>query len=126
MKMKLELIAVVGYALNIHESLYWATLDPQCNETDVRLVDGQSHHEGGVEICLNGVWGSVCAERYRWERGLWDMREARVVCQQLGYDGREFSQGFQHIIKNLLCLSSRVNFTTAAVHCYFVKCVCSG
>ena len=47
-----------------------------------------------MEICLNGVWGSVCAERYSWQRELWGVREARVVCRQLGYDGREFFSGF--------------------------------
>ena len=60
-----------------------------------------------MEICLNGVWGSVCAERYQWQRDHWDIREARVVCRQLGYDGREFFSGFliYIIIKNLLCRS---------------------
>ena len=66
------------------------TLDLHCNETDVRLVGGQTPHEGEVQICLNGVWGSVCAERYWGQRERWDIREARVVCRQLGYDGREF------------------------------------
>ena len=66
------------------------TLDPQCNETDVRLVRGQTPHEGEVEICLNGVWDSVCAKQYSWHRENWGIREARVVCRQLGYDGREF------------------------------------
>ena len=81
------------------------TLDLQCNETDVRLVRGQTPHEGEVEIYLNGVWGSVCAEQYWWQREHWDIREARVVCRQLGYDGREFLQGVQHI-NNLIRLLS--------------------
>ena len=50
----------------------------------VRLVDGITPDEGQVEIsCLNGVWGSVC-------NTMWDHRDARVVCRQLGYDGREY------------------------------------
>ena len=36
-----------------------------------------------MEICLNGVWGSVCDDG-------WDAIDASVVCQQLGYDGGKF------------------------------------
>ena len=60
-------------------------LGPQCNETDFRLVDGLTVHDGRVEICLNGVWGSVCDHS-------WDVRDAQVVCRQLGYHGGELVQ----------------------------------
>ena len=39
-------------------------------------MGGDSITEGRVEICLNGVWGTVC------DRG-WDRLEAKVVCRQL-------------------------------------------
>lgn len=57
-----------------------ATLE--CSENDVRLMDGDTPGDGRVEICIYGLWGSVC------DHG-WDYRDARVVCRQLGYDGRE-------------------------------------
>ena len=84
-KMKLELIAVVSYVSNTRfsENLYGAILDFKCNETDVRLVGGETPHEGLVEICLNGVWGSVCGYS-------WLARDASVVCRQLGYNGCKF------------------------------------
>ena len=49
----------------------------------MRLVDGLTPDDGRVEICLNGVWGSVCDD-------FWDVREAIVVCRQLGYTGSKF------------------------------------
>ena len=44
----------------------------------VRLVGGNIDREGKVEICLMGVWSTVCDD-------FWNEAEARIVCQQLGY-----------------------------------------
>ena len=38
-----------------------------------------------MEICINGVWGTVCDRN-------WDNNDARVVCRQLGYGGGEFEK----------------------------------
>ncbi len=49
-----------------------------CIEGDVRLLEGNTRLEGRVEICKNNAWGTVCHNG-------WDITDARVVCQQLGY-----------------------------------------
>ncbi|KAM7329536.1 hypothetical protein ACRRTK_011149 [Alexandromys fortis] len=43
----------------------------------LRLRDGQSHCDGRVEIFLDGVWERVLDSA-------WDLRDAAVVCRQLG------------------------------------------
>ena len=50
-----------------------------CQNGDVRLSDGGSTHQGRLEICYNGIWGSVCGHT-------WTSVEASVVCRQLGFN----------------------------------------
>ena len=43
-------------------------------------MGGAIAQEGRIEICVDGVWGSIC------QTG-WDALDAYVVCRQLGYPG---------------------------------------
>ena len=44
----------------------------------VRLIGGENERKGRVEICYNGVSGTVCYYG-------WDEVDANVFCQQLGF-----------------------------------------
>ena len=55
----------------------------------VRLRDGTSEDNGRVEICVDGVWSSICYDQ-------WTDIEASVVCFELGFS----SQGIIGYIKN--------------------------
>lgn len=42
------------------------------------MVNGYSTNGGTLEICINGVWGTICFF-------LWYENNAQVACRQLGY-----------------------------------------
>lgn len=45
---------------------------------ELQLVGGASEREGRVEVCMNGVWSTICDES-------WNNVDAGVICYQLGY-----------------------------------------
>ena len=74
-----------------------------CHDGDVRLVGGRQPNEGRVEVCFNETWGTICDYIYPWD---WNISEADVVCQQLGYSGagKLLLMLFSICIKNIILL----------------------
>ncbi|XP_030851621.1 deleted in malignant brain tumors 1 protein-like [Strongylocentrotus purpuratus] len=56
----------------------------------VRLVGGSNDAEGRVELMHDGSWGTICPYN-------WDLRDARVVCRMLGFDGASDAPGLARI-----------------------------
>ena len=47
-----------------------------CEEGRLRLVDGVIDNEGRVEVCLQGVWGTIHSSS-------WESADAYIACKQL-------------------------------------------
>ena len=61
----------------LHVQLNILASDSSCSSNGaLRLVGGQSSHEGVLEYCYNGKWSPFC---------YLDDEEASVACKQMGY-----------------------------------------
>ena len=65
---------IKGYTCN------YSIIEPGvCDEGDARLVNGDIEQEGRLEVCTNGVWGTVC-------NTLFSTTDGYVACKQLQRD----------------------------------------
>ncbi|XP_038069875.1 deleted in malignant brain tumors 1 protein-like [Patiria miniata] len=101
---------------------------------DVRLVQGHLITRGRVEVYMNGSWATVCGND-------WDMNDAIVVCQQLGFGmaasapgGAYFGEGKGRILdvdctgleSNLSGCSVTFNNVSSCNHSQDAGVVCQG
>ena len=66
--------------------LHYFFIAQPCNQDGAtRLLNFTSDvYAGFVEVCLNGEWGTVCADS---PTTLWSEKNAQVFCIGLGYSG---------------------------------------
>lgn len=89
-------------------------IDTTSPDVTVQLVGG-SEYAGIVQVWRNGIWGTICDD-------LWDIREADVICRQLGFASAElaynwndqYQSTFPHVsgqiwLDNLQCSGSESN-----------------
>ena len=72
---------LLGHYMHSYHKLVSSWLFPvpvNCTNGNLRLRGGANAMEGRVEICINGVWGTICG-------GRWDNSDAQVACTQLGF-----------------------------------------
>ena len=60
------------------------TVNDNCTHEDLSIASRSDDttalsSEGRLEVCVNGVWGTVCDKRF-------GRLDAQVACNQLGYD----------------------------------------
>ena len=73
-----HLLKLVQYHIANFLLIDIVTVQSNCSDDNVRLVGSSSSHEGRVEVCINGAWGTVCDNS-------WNTEDANVVCGQLGF-----------------------------------------
>eukprot|EP00731_Ephydatia_muelleri_P021571 Em0014g162a len=72
-------------ALAVQGILMPLNAQPCTNDGATRLLSFTSDvYAGFVEVCLNGTWGTVCADS---PTTLWSEKNAQVFCIGLGYSG---------------------------------------
>ena len=68
----------------------------RCETGDVRLVNG-SRMAGRLEVCFNGLWGTVCKHQD------WSRLHASVVCRQLGFSSSASEISLEYHVSCTLC-----------------------
>ena len=68
----------IGTNYGIATINYIYILIEHCTTGDIRLYGG-TYYYGVVQVCIGGVWASVCRDSF------WDNNDASVVCKQLGF-----------------------------------------
>eukprot|EP00731_Ephydatia_muelleri_P010229 Em0005g815a len=72
--------------LNVTAASFTSRISEPCAPNGLTRLSTVDHsaYAGIVEVCLNGTWGTVCADS---PNTLWSEKNAQVFCQGLGFSG---------------------------------------
>ena len=82
-----------------NRSVLLYSLKEPCTTGDIRLYS-RTYYYGAVQVCIEGVWGSVCRDSF------WDNKDASVVCKQLGFS--PYGMDYNEYVLNMILQFYRV------------------
>ena len=90
----------------------------ECQEYDVRIVDGTMPWNGRLEVCLGGLWGAVCEDQF-------EDTDATVACRHLGYPTTSIHTHTCCWVKVNLCVYLQMPLLCQVAHLELVRgCGC--
>ena len=93
--MVINIFFLYFFSVNVVSSVVVA----ECSTGSVRLVNGADKYEGQAQVCVNGVWGTIC------DNG-WDKSDSDAFCGELGFS----SYGMSFFCKVILQTHSTIIF----------------
>lgn len=78
-----------------------------CAHGNIRLIGTSNELAGRVEVCIDGLWGTVCDI-------LWGRQDAEVACRQLGYS----SSGKVYKYSGVLCIETLLSEVERFIYQY--------
>ncbi|XP_028395739.1 deleted in malignant brain tumors 1 protein-like [Dendronephthya gigantea] len=100
----------------VHDCRHSEDAGVKCIDVSIQLKGpSSSNGVGRVEVFYNGKWGTICND-------LWDIKDAQVVCRQLGYQkalaalsGNRISSGSGQIwLENVRCSGNEQNLASCS------------
>ena len=80
----MQLVMIPSFSSNTHGEGFFhfsafISIIVNCENGEMRLMEGKDEWEGRLEVCYNRRWGTVSGDE-------WTLTNSHVVCNALGYN----------------------------------------